>query len=709
MRTAKLELGNQSEPLASSFPLPLREGASIASNASDAWGRGIELKHPSPNSVSLRSIELPPPARGGGIAGAVAACLLLITPALADESTTDLETIVVTATRTPQPLDKTGASISVITAEDLKTQQIDVVTDILAETPGLTVNRNGGTGQTTSVSIRGAETGQTLVLIDGVRINDPSSVDDQAILGDLLTNNIDRIEILRGPQSTLYGSDAIGGVVNVLTKRGGDAPFAINANAEGGSFDAWRINAAANGTAGDVEYGGAMNYFDTGGISAADEKNGNTEADFYRNFGATANTRVHLADYLSVDLRGYYTQSHTEFDGFPPPTFTFQDDPEFGTDSLVAGYAGVNLDLLSGRLKNRLAFIGSESNRKDFGEFDFFTNDFTPAENFFARGDATRVEYQGTFEADDNNELVFGAETQRVGLSTQSLQFDPGPTTGHRRTTGYYAQWQSTLFDQLTLTGGVRLEDDSEFGTHTSVKFAGAWNIPGWDATLRANYGDGFKAPTLYELFSQFNNPLHDLKPETAEGWEVGADKTLLDGRLRASLTWFERHTRNQIDFQTCFTAADAPGCPFRLLQGGYYENLDRTRASGLELEAEARLTDTLSLSADYTNLTAKNLVTETELARRPHNSASGTITWRPLPKLTLGTSVVFVGPRFDDAGNFRPLESNTTVNVFGSYAVTDHMELYTRAENLFDEDYEPVSGYGRMGLAVYGGVRAAF
>jgi vitamin B12 transporter len=393
---------------------------------------------------------------------ATTALIAFAVPAHADESTTDLETVVITATRTPQPLDKTGTSMSVITADDLKTQQIDVVTDILAETPGLTVNRNGGVGQTTSVSIRGAETGQTLVLVDGVRLNDPSSVDDQAILGDLLTNNIDRIEVLRGPQSTLYGSDAIGGVVNVLTKRGGDAPFAVNASAEGGSFDTWHVNAAANGTASDVEYGGAVNYFDTGGISAADKKNGNAEADGYRNFGATANTRMHLADNLSVDLRGYYTDTHT-------------------------GYAGVNLSLLGGRLQNRVAFIGSESNRKDFGEFDFITNDFSPTENFFAKGDATRVEYQGTFEVDDANELVFGAETQRVGLSTQSLEFDPGPTTGHKRTNGYYAQWQSTLFDQLTLTGGARLEDDSEYGTHTSLKLAGAWNIPGWATTLRAN------------------------------------------------------------------------------------------------------------------------------------------------------------------------------------------------------------------------------
>jgi vitamin B12 transporter len=634
--------------------------------------------------------------RAALVAGLVASPLL--SAARADDRGEEIETIVVTATRSPQPLDKTGVALSVITAADLETRQIAVATDALAETPGLVVNRNGGVGQTTSVSIRGAETGQTLVLIDGVRINDPSSVDDQAVLGDLLVNDIDRIEVLRGPQSTLYGSDAIGGVVNILTRRGGDSPIAVRASAEGGSFDTWRLNAAANGAAGIVDYGAGVNYLDTGGISAADERNGNSEPDGYRNFGAALNGRAHLAENFSLDLRGYYTQSHTEFDGFPPPLFAFGDDPEFGTDSLIAGYVGGNLTLMGGRLENRLAFIGTESNRKDFGEFDFVTGEFSPAENFFAHGDAARIEYQGTFDLDDDNQLVFGAETERVGFSTESLQFDPGPTLGSKRTSGYYAQWQTTLASQLTLTGGVRLEDDSEFGTHASIKLAGAWNVPGWDTTLRADYGDGFKAPTLYELFSQYKNPFHPLRPESARGWEVGADKSFLESRLRASLTWFDRRTTDLIDF----IATSSP--PF-----GYYENFARTRASGLEAEIAARLSDALTVSANYANIADSDLDAHLALARRPHNQASAIATWQAMPALTLGASLVYVGPRFDDAANLRPLASNTTVNVFGSYRVRDNFEVYARIENLLDETREPIFGYGRMGRAIYGGVRTAF
>lgn len=194
--------------------------------------------------------------------------VLLVSSAAA--SADEVETVVITATRTEQPAEKTGASLSLITAEDLKTQQTVVLSDILKEVPSLIINRTGGVGQVTTVSIRGAEQGQTVTLIDGIRINDPSDGSEGAIYGDVLANNISRVEILRGPQSTLYGSDAIGGVVNIISKRGGGAPFALDASAEGGSFGTFHANVAANGTTDAVEYGAALNYYTTTGVSAAD-------------------------------------------------------------------------------------------------------------------------------------------------------------------------------------------------------------------------------------------------------------------------------------------------------------------------------------------------------------------------------------------------------------------------------------------------------
>src|SRR5260221_720194 len=549
-----------------------------------------------------------------------------VMPAFAadDLSSNGLDTIVVTATRTEQARTLTGESISVITATDLAAEQTLVVSDALQETPGLTVVRNGGVGQTTSIGVRGAEAGQTLVLIDGVHINDPSAPDGAAILSDLLVNDVERIEVLRGPQSTLYGSDAMGGVVNILSKRGGTTPVAFSGSTEGGSLGTYRGNVAANGVAGPIDYGAAANYYRTAGVSAADARLGNTGADGYHNFGATGNVRWRIADALSIDVRGYYTDARTDFDGYPPPNYTFSDTTEYGIDTLFALYTGVNADFFDGRFHNRLAYTGLWSDRKDFDPTLAVTEDF------YAHGGSSRFEYQGIVDATKTDQLTFGMETQRTSLRTgapSAFDTNPVPSTGDTRIDGYYAQYQTTLLKQLTLTGGVRRDSDGEFGGHTSLKVPGAWQFLDGATVLRSNYGDGFKAPTLYELFSPYSNPVKNLAPESAHGWEVGVDQRFLDGRARASVTYFERRTSDQIDFFSCFGVVSS-ACTVRPF--GYYDNIDRSQAHGVELEASVQLPHKLSLTGNYTHLEAIDLVTQNDLARRPRAMANLRVHWMP-------------------------------------------------------------------------------
>jgi vitamin B12 transporter len=621
----------------------------------------------------------------------------------------DIETVVVSATRTEQPQGKTGESVSVIDSTALQNLQTISLTDALKLTPGIVVNQSGGIGQPTTVSIRGAETGQTLVLIDGVRINDPSGTDDGAILGDVLVNNIDRVEVLRGPQSTLYGSDAIGGVIDIFSKRGGNTPFGLTASAEGGSLDTYHLNAAANGTSGMVDYGAAANFIHSNGISAADKRNGNPETDGYRNFGASANTRVHFSDTVSLDLRGYYTNAKSDFDDnsqFFPPFLTL-DSAAYNTNRFLAGYAGLNVDLFGGIFHNRFAVMHTDSDR------EFYDSIFdTIHKNDTDKGHATRFEYQGVVDLAPDYQLTFGAETQRVSFVSDFFDSIPAfasSSKGSNTINGYYAQMQGTFFDALTLTGGVRYDDDSKFGHHTSVKLAGAYDFHE-GTTLHANYGDGFKAPSLYEMFSQYGN--RSLRPETAHGWEVGVDQSLLDSRVHGGVTYFERRTSNLIDFQSCFVAAPPAQCadPAVATAGGFYFNVGKTRVTGWEAQIAANITDTLTASANYTNMDSKDLLTGLQLPRRPRNNASATLTWAP-SNWSVGGSINYVSHEIDqyDSSTVPPTAfvngSHTLVNLFGQYGF-DQWSVYGRVENLFAEHYEPLIGYGAPGRTFFAGIR---
>lgn len=633
------------------------------------------------------------------------------------------ETVTVIATRSQQPISVTGESVSVVTGKDLDTQQIVAVSDALQQLPGIEINRNGPLGQQATISIRGAEPGQSIFMIDGIRINDPSATDGIALISDILVNSIDRIDVLRGPQSTLYGSDAIGGVVNIVTKIGHGEDPTFTLSAEGGSFNTVHVNAASQGTIGRLDYGIGLNYFDTRGVSAADSAEGNHEPDPYKNLGATTNLRFHATDTISIDLRGYYSNGHAAFDDnfqFVPP-FRVNDSGANNRQEVFAGYAGINVDLFDGVFKNRLAVIATEDRRAYYDSaFDFLHL------NSDDIGNALRFEYQGIVTVDEITQFVFGAETEHTGFrgDTFSSFFDDTHDRAGKHITGYFLQGQRTFFDQLTLTGGVRLDDDSTFGTHTSEKIAAAWRLPeGFlqsigltDATLHANYGTGFKAPSLFQEFSEFSPPpnVPALKPESAHGWEIGLATTepIFARTFRTTLTYFERRTTNMIDFVNCPDATQ-PGCNFPpppsppLRPFGFYDNIGRTQSTGVEATLDADLVETLNLKLAYTNLSAVDITTSPSqpLTRKPKNNASAELTWQPSDDWNVGASFDYVGSRFDGGGQH--LVGYGLMNLFGSWQVCPNYELFARVENLTDRHYEPEFGYGAEGRAAYLGIRA--
>jgi vitamin B12 transporter len=279
--------------------------------------------------------------------------------------------------------------------------------------------------------------------------------------------------------------------------------------------------------------------------------------------------------------------------------------------------------------------------------------------------------------------------------------------SGSNNIYGFYGQWQTTLFDQLTLTGGVRHDEDEQYGGHTSLKFAGAWSLFEGNTVLRANYGDGFKSPSLYQRYSQYSNPLVVLDPETSESIEAGIDQFFLDGTVKASVTAFQRKSRNQVDFFSCFGVVSA-SCALRAIQGGYYYNVKQSRASGLEAMLDITISDELTATLNYTSVTNQNLTANKAMPRRPHDIFNASLTWTPTDALTFGTDLTYTGKQFDDVANTRRLPGYLLIDVTAAYKFDEHFELYGRIENLTDSDYQPVVNYNSAGRAFYAGIRAS-
>lgn len=605
--------------------------------------------------------------------------LLAASPAWAQD-----DDIVVTATGIEQSRDEVGQAISVIDADTIRTRQAVVVTDLLMTTPGVRFNSNGAIGSVTGVSLRGAESSQTLVLIDGVKVNDPSGDADSYNFGNLLVGNIRRIEVLRGSNSVVYGSQAIGGVVNMMTGTPAEG-YAANASAEYGYSDTLNAKADVSGTSGIASGGVGVAYFRTDGISSAGRSFGATEKDGYKNVAAHAKLKLSLSDALSIDLRGYYIHADLDYDSFfGAPA----DSPDISKSDQYTGYAGLNLSLLDGKLTNRAAVTWLRNDR-----------DYYPARDaeasFGYSGANLRFEYEGVYAPVDQAKLVFGYEHERPDYDFYGF----GDTASAKANIdSVYALAVVKPVEGLAVTGGLRHDDHSRFGGATTFG-ANANYTPNQGATnVRLSYGEGFKAPSLYQLYDSWVGNA-DLRPERSKSYDVGFDQKLDDGRAVLSVTAFRRDTRNQID-----------GDPLTYV----YYNIDRTRAKGVEASLTLRPVDALTFTAAYSYIDARNRSDGSanegnRLPRRASNAVSVSADYVWPFGLSTGATVTMVGDSFDDAANTRRLDGYALVGIRASLPIGEHLELYGRVDNLSDEAYATAYGYGVYGRSAYGGVRVRF
>lgn len=600
----------------------------------------------------------------------------------------DEDDIIVTASGFRQPIDESGNAITVITRDDLETKQIAILSDILREVPSISIASNGGVGQVSSAFIRGGNSSQTLVLIDGVRLNDPSSPNGAFNFGNLLTGNIGRVEILRGPNSVIWGSQAIGGVIN-LTTATPTSGFEGQLSAEYGSLDAVNVTGNIAGTSGIISGSIGGGYYRSDGISSLEA---GTERDGYENFSANGKLEIALADNISIDLRGYYNRGTVEFDdpfAFAPIFDTF---PTARTEQFV-GYVGVNADFLDERFRNRIAYTRTDIDRfgEEPGALTFNDNRL--------RGSIDRFEYHGSLDvAGDIATLVFGLEHER----TQASTFFPAggataPSIANSNVTSGFGQIILRPASGLTLTGGVRYDDYSLFGGQTTFGGNAAYTPNDGQTVLRATYAEGFRAPTLTESATVFfGNPA--LTPETNRNFDVGIEHSLLNRAITARATYFNRRSNDQITFSFATFLS---------------ENIERVRAEGLELELEIRPTDNFTVKGFYALVDTENRSVGPQfgnrLARRPLDSASISADWSSDTGLSVGGTINLVGDSFDDNGNFTRLDGFILGSVRAAYRLSDNFEAFGRIENLFDSNYQTAARFGTQGRAGYVGVRTNF
>lgn len=637
------------------------------------------------------------------------ACLILLPYAVAAtsafaQSTSSLQSdaaagpdVIVAANREARTASTIGQSVTVLDTETITRRQAVIVSDLLRQVPGVTVTRNGGPGTSTSVNIRGADSDQTVALIDGIKLNDPSSPGGGFNFGTLLIGNIARIEVLRGAQSVLWGSQAIGGVVNLITRQPTEA-LAVNARVEGGWHNTGQAFANVSGKAGPVSASLGGGYYRTDGISAFAD---GAERDGFRTHAANGSLKIDLTSRISIDVRGFYSSGRTDIDGFPPPRFVYGDTREYSDSKQWTGYTGLNFALFDGRLRNRIGYAHTDTNRRNIDP------DGTPTETFRGIGRNDRLEYQGVVDLNSAVFATFGAEREVSRFSTSSYG---GPVTrGRARSFSVYGQMAVTPIAGLTATAGVRHDDHNIFGGETTFSGSGVYSPNGGATTFRASYSEGFKAPTLYQLQSEYGNA--QLGPERSRGWDAGVTQRALDGAIEASATYFRRTSRDLIAFVSC--SAPLTGiCAGR--PGGTYDNIAKALSQGVELALLLHPVDALTVSASYTYLDATNRSRGTanfgrDLPRRPGSSVTVNADYRWPFGLTTGATVTSIGNSFDNASNARRLAGYVLTDLRASFPISRQIEIYGRIENLFNERYQTIYQYGQPGRGAFGGIRLTY
>ena len=582
------------------------------------------------------------------------------------------EDTLISPNRSATPARSNASSVTVISGEQIEQTQKVTVLEVLRQTPGVNVVQSGGAGRITSVFIRGANSEHTKILLDGIPLNDPGNPTRAFDFSTLTTDNIERIEVLRGPQSMVYGSDALGGVIYIVTKRGEGPPQATG-RLMGGSFGTRREAVTVSGGDDLLYYSVSGSYFDNDGISVVDQRFGGTELDSYQNATFSGRFGWTPSDLLNIDYVFRYIDADTEVDDFLA-------DNLIRDNRLNQFFNRVQLQSFSldGAIEQKVGFTVSDYRILD-------PLGFTP------RIDAqTRLlYYQANLLVTDTNTITAGVDyLQEEAAST----FQPFT---RQNLTGVFLEDQFSLWDRSFSTIGVRWDEHSTAGSAETYRFTQLFRVDETGTSFHGTIGRGFRAPSISQRVGVFGgNP--NLRPEFSKGWDIGIEQELFEGDFVFDVTYF----RN--DFQDLIVSVP----PFF-----QFENVGLARTSGVEFSMKTWLTSDTQLNASYTATRTLDLLTGNELLRRPREKASVSVHKQMLDdRASLNMYCFYVGHRIDFDNNFArtTLDDYILVNLSGTYQLSDRWQLFSRVDNLFGENYEEAFGFGTPGISYFGGVRVS-
>ncbi|MAS13266.1 MAG: TonB-dependent receptor [Nitratireductor sp.] len=584
----------------------------------------------------------------------------------------ELDTLVITPSRTPTEASKVGSTVEIIERDEIEEQSLPLVQDYLNQLPGLNLSPNGGPGNTTTLIMRGLRGQYVKTLFEGIDISEVSGPTVQSAYGHLLSGGIGRIEVLKGSQSTLYGSDAIAGVVNLSTLGGIPQGIEHGIHVEGGSRKTGFGNYTLTGGFDRGEFGLSLSGFTTDGFSMASS---GVEDDGYTNLTGAFSGRYEISDDLAVFASGLLLNGSTETDdGYP-----IADSPANGTFRQAAGRVGAEFSLFDGQLNNTVSAQISDTARES-------TSGFGSTSTF--DGLRYKLDYLGSLEISPELTLNFGADWERQTALTASV--DKNVSMGGGWIDAIYSP-----FDALTLTAGLRHDEHSTFGGHTSWRATGSYEFASTGTRFHSSVGTGYRAPSLYELYAPFYGNTN-LKPETSIGFDIGVEQRFLDDRLVTDLTFFMIDVEDYIGYHPVT-----------------YQNIQTdgvVKTRGVEASFAYAATDWLDLRGAYTYTKATQTDGLREVRIPKHDIALGA-TIRPAERWEIGATAKIALDTVDGYvdGPRSALDDYVLLNAKIAYKPNENTELYLRGENLLDQKYEVVQGYGTPGFGVFAGFRAKF